>query len=236
MSLDRVSRSERLIQKARVAVLSTLALLLAGVCSAQIRRGTVEISPFAGYLFGGNFPRGSNALFNFDVDVGDHATYGARLGYNLTSKIQVEVQFSRTETAFVRGRDRELFGSSSRRKLGDLKIDYVLGYGTFNFGHWRAVPYVTLGMGVARLDASRVVCARAPCPDPRVEDRFTASLGVGVKTFMNPHFGFRFDGRYYGTSLRNSRDDRCDRFFDTCSNRHDWLSNGDITGGLVFAF
>ncbi len=236
MSLDRVSCSERLIRKARVAVLSVLALSLAGICPAQVRRGTVEISPFAGYLFGGNFPRGSNALFNFDVDVGDHATYGARLGYNLTSKIQVEVQFSRTETAFVRSRDRELFGSSSRQKLGDLKIDYVLGYGTFNFGHWRAVPYVTLGMGAARLAASRIVCPRCLLEDPRVENRFTASLGAGVKTFLNPHFGLRFDARGYTTSLRNSRDDRCDRLFDDCGRRHDWLTNGDVTGGLVFAF
>ena len=63
--------------------------------------------------------------------------------------------------------------------------------------------------------------------------RFTASAGIGVKTFLAPHFGLRFDGRYYGTLLRDSRDDHCDR---RCDNRNDWLSNGDITGGLVFSF
>ena len=68
-------------------------------------------------------------------------------------------------------------------------------------------------------------------------------LGAGVKVFFNPHFGLRFDGRYYATWIRddnNSRDrgDSCNRdsSFRDCSNRRDWLTNGDVTGGLVFAF
>ena len=212
-------------------------LVCAPVCFAQVRSGTVEISPFAGYLFGGRFQRGTLAIFDSKVDVDNHATYGARLGWNLTSKVEIEVQASRTETAFVTPGSRVLFGTSEER-LGDLRIDYLLGYGTFNFGHGRAVPYVTLGMGAARFDADVcrdvVTIPENPCVNPDRDTRFTASVGVGLKTFVTPHFGLRFDGRYYGTSLRNSRD-RCDTF--RCSdNRTDWLSNGDVTGGLLFAF
>lgn len=221
--------------KVRISAFVLLVLLLAGVCPAQVRRGTVEISPFAGYLFGGRFPRGTTALFDFPVDVKDHATYGARLGYNVTSKFEVEAQFSRTETAFVNPSRQQLFGSTSTQRLGDLRIDYLLAYGIYNFGHRRVVPYITVGAGAARLDPDRVVCARDLCPEPQRENRFTASIGGGLKTFVTPHFGFRFDGRYYATSLPNSRRDRCDRRFDNCDNR-DWLSNGDVTGGLIFAF
>jgi opacity protein-like surface antigen len=163
--------------------------------------------------------------------VNDHATYGGRLGWNITSKVEIEAQVSRTETAFVMPGSHELFGTDGKR-LGDLRIDYLLGYGTFNFGHGRAVPYVTLGMGAARLEADICRGAPTPCVNPGRDTRFTASAGVGLKTFLAPHVGLRFDGRYYGTFLRDSNRDRCDR----CDNRTDWLSNGDVTGGLIFAF
>lgn len=213
-------------------------LLLAPICSAQVRGGTVEINPFAGYLFGGRFAQGTLAIFDTKVDVDNHATFGGRLGWNITSKFEIEAQVSRTETAFVTPGSREVFGDSGKR-LGDLRIDYLLGYGTFNFGHGRAVPYFTMGMGAARLEADIcrgvVTIPENPCVNPDRDTRFTASAGVGVKTFITPHVGLRFDGRYYGTLLRDSdRDRRCgDR---RCDNRTDWLSNGDVTGGLIFAF
>ncbi len=215
------------------AVLFLFSLLAAPVCFAQVRSGTVEISPFAGYLFGGRFPAGSNGLFTSAVDVDDHVTYGGRIGWNITSLFEAEAQFSRTETHFVSpGRD-ELFGPSGTR-LGDLTIDYTLGYVTFNFGHRRFVPYVTLGMGAARLDADVCKARSAPCSNPGEDWRYTASAGAGIKTFVTPHFGFRFDGRYYGTLLNSDRCDS-DRHCDH-RNRSDWLSNGDLTGGLVLAF
>ncbi len=217
----------------RIALLALAAFWVASLAAAQIRTGTVEISPFAGYLFGGKFERGTTPLFDTTVDVDDHATYGVRLGYNINSKFEVELQGSRTETAFVT-HDHDgggLFGDSSTQKLGDLDIDYYLASLVFNFGHRRVVPYVSLGAGAARLSP------RVPDTPASREYRATATLGAGVKVFINPHFGLRFDGRYYGTSIgNNDRRDHCDRSSDRCDDNRDWLSNGDLTGGLVFAF
>jgi len=212
-----------------------LALLVAGAsaaASAQVREGTFEISPFAGYLFGGEFARGSTSLFGFEVEADDDATFGLRLGYNLTDNFEMEFQASRTETEFVTD-DDELF-DPDEQEFGDLTIDYFMGYGTFNFGRRRAVPYITVGAGVARLDPD------VPGTGARKDTRFTASVGIGVKAFVNPHFGFRFDGRGYATSLGDRDDDDnffCDDdFFDDCdSDRTEWLTNGEISAGLVFA-
>jgi len=215
--------------KFRVFLLSLLAVAASAVAHAQIREGTVEISPFAGYLFGGEFARGTTSLFNTKVDVDDKATYGVRVGYNVSEKFEFEVQASRTDTKFVTNND-QLF-NPGQQNLGDLRIDYLLGYGTFNFGHRRAVPYITIGAGVARLDPN------VPGSIARRDTRFTGSLGIGFKAFVNPHFGFRFDGRGYATSLGN----RNDRFgcrndvFNDCDNR-EWLTNGELSGGLLFAF
>jgi len=216
----------------RVLLFLVLAIGASAAASAQVREGTVEISPFAGYLFGGEFERGTTSLFDFDIQADDDATYGVRLGFNVTDNFQVEFQASRSETAFVTG-DDELFGSDAE-EFGDLTIDYFMGYGTFNFGRRRAVPYITLGAGVARLDPD------VPGSRARRDTRFTGSLGVGVKAFVNRNFGFRFDGRGYATSLgdRDEDDDfGCDHFFDDCdSDRREWLTNGEISAGLIFSF
>ncbi len=220
--------------KFRVSLVAAFALFAAGMSTAalaKVREGTVEISPFAGYLFGGEFSRGSTDLFDFRVEADDDATYGVRLGFNLTDNFEMEFQASRTESAFVSDDDHDLFGTDGE-SFGDLTIDYYMGYGTFNFGHGRAVPYFTIGAGVARLDPD------VPGSGARSDTRFTGSLGVGVKTFVNPHFGFRFDGRGYATSLGDNDDDHfgCDDdFFDDCDNS-DWLTNGEISAGLIFAF
>jgi hypothetical protein len=209
-------------------VAAALSFIGAGAAQAQIRSETFEISPFYGYLFGGEFASGSNSLFSGRVDVDDHDTYGFRAGYNFTQIMEFEIQGSRTDTHFVSHDSGTLFGPGGER-LGDLRIDYLLGYGTFNFGHGRAVPYVTLGAGIADLQPSNT-----PIPSHDAT-RFTGSIGGGVKVFVVPHFGFRFDGRLYSTYLNEN--DTCgdnDHHHD-CHNTH-WLTNGDLTGGLIFAF
>lgn len=222
--------------KVRIATLIASLLLVFALPSLAQNRSVVEINPFGGYLFGGTFDRGSNALFDTKVDVDDHATYGGRLGFLVTRAIEVELQYSRTETAFVTHDRGDLFGSGGQR-LGDLDIDYYLAYGTFYFGHNpRIKPYITLGAGAARLDP------KVPGVSANAENKFTASLGAGLKTMFTPHIGLRIDGRFYTTRLRgnddNGRNDRdCrDDFWSSCRDRSDWLTNGDVNGGLVIAF
>jgi opacity protein-like surface antigen len=220
--------------KTRALALVLAGLALAATAAAQVRDRTFEISPFGGYLFGGEFESGTNVLFDFDVDTDDAVTYGVRFGYNLNSNFQLELQLSHTDTEFVTEEDEELFGPDADEELGDLDIDYLLGSMVFNFGRGRAVPYVSMGGGVARLDPQ--------LPGAEEETRFTATLGGGVKAFFTPHFGMRFDGRGYATSLgENDNDDDffCDDddFFDDCdSDRNEWLTNGEVSIGLLFAF
>jgi len=218
--------------KTRIALLALLAALCVAPPSRAQTPSIVELNPFGGYLFGGTFNRGSNSLFNTKVDVDDHATYGGRLGFPVTPLFEIELQYSRTSTALVTPDGGTLFGPGPQR-LGDLDIDYYLGYATFNLGHnRRIVPYLTVGAGAARLDP------RVEGTTASADNRFTASAGGGLKMMFNEHFGLRFDGRYYATRLnKNDGDDgQCDIFFVDCNNNRDWLKNGDVNGGFVFAF
>ncbi len=211
----------------RALGIASAVLLASSALFGQIRQGTVEIEPFAGYLWGGRFDQGSTAIFPFTVHVEDHFTFGGRVGYNITNLFEVEALYQRTETNFVTGSDSgPVFGGGSELRLGKLDIDYWMGYATFNFGRGRVVPYVSFGMGAAYLNPD------VPGTVAESDTRYTTSAAGGVKIFFTPHFAMRFDGRYFGTLLdsTNHDHDHC------CSNDTDWLSNGRATGGLIIAF
>jgi hypothetical protein len=222
--------------KTRV-VLFAVAATLAGVASAsaQLRSGTVEINPFAGYLFGGEithrgvyypvYPCNNPGCQGQDanVDVDDDVTYGGRIGYNFSSLFEAEFQYSQTNTQFVA---RPFNGPDVN--FGDLKIEYFLGYMTFNFGHGRVVPYFTIGAGAANLIPNIAGSFSTS------EVRYTGSLGGGVKLFLTPHFGLRFDGRAYSTYLGNNSHVYCNPN-GFCTNQT-WLTNGDVNGGFIIAF
>jgi opacity protein-like surface antigen len=200
------------------------ALAGCATAAAQLRAGTVEINPFAGYLFGGSIGRTADQDFRSShVDVDDDVTYGGRIGYNLTSLLQFEAQYSRTDTHFV-SHERNF----DDVRLGDLRIDYFMAYATFNFGHRRIVPYFTIGAGGANL-VPNVADTRSTS-----EVRFTSSVGGGLKVFVNPHFGFRFDGRGYSTWLGDDSHVFCNTS-GSCTNQN-WLTNAEATGGFIIAF
>jgi hypothetical protein len=213
--------------KSRVVLLFLASALVgAATVTAQLRSGTVEINPFAGWLFGGEFSHTHDFNNDFDhthIDVDDDLTYGGRIGYNFTSLFQIEGEYSRTETHFVL---RQSHFDDVR--LGDLRIDYFLGYVTFNFGHGRVVPFFTMGAGGANLVPEVL---NTPSES---EVRFTAAAGGGVKVFFNPHFGLRFDGRFYSTWLGDNSHVLCDT--DGFCHGRDWLYNATGTGGFIIAF
>lgn len=231
--------------KLRIVTLVLVLSPLAASLSAQVRSGTVEISPFYGYLFGGTLPGGSTSQFSNRVDVADHDTYGVGIGYFVNSTIEIEGRWAHTDTGFVDGQHSN--GSSHHNgdgpRVANLKIDYLLGYATLNFGHARWVPYVTVGMGAALLDPGTrhdIFCVLSlnpgpPCNDPASFARYTAALGGGVKFYANRHIGFRLDGRGYATYLSSDGDcNNSSHHSDHCTTN--WLGNVETSGGLVISF
>lgn len=213
--------------KIRILVIA-FASIIAGAASAtaQLRRDTVEINPFAGYLFGGQFGRTFDD--NFDrhsrLQVDDEAVYGGRLGFNITSLFEIEFEYAQSETELVfDGRDD--FAPDDR--IGDLRFQYFMGYATFNFGRGRAVPYFTIGSGAAHI---RPRISGVPTDS---DTRYTAGIGGGVKYFFNPHFALRFDGRAYSSYLGDSQV-ICGPY--NACRESNWVTNGVANGGIILAF
>ena len=213
--------------KTRLLVIALASIVgLAASATAQLRAGTVEINPFAGYLFGGQFGRSFDDDFDRHsrLEVDDEAAYGGRLGFNITSLFEIEFEYAQSETDLVFN-DHDDFHDEER--IGDLKFQYFMGYATFNFGRGRAVPYFTIGGGAANIKP------RIPGIPTESETRYTAGIGGGLKYFFNPHFALRFDGRVYSSYLGDS-EVICGAYY-TCTQTN-WVTNGVANGGIIFAF
>jgi hypothetical protein len=220
-------------------------LTLAPPAFAQDRAGTWEISPFAGAFLGGrlygSLPQGVPApgvgplavgTNNSFLDEDDDLAYGARLAYNVTRHFGFEVDWTSSRTDLLQHVGAAIGGGGVGRNLrvGTLRQNVYEANGLFNFGRRRAIGYVGIGAGsavlkreVAGIDASTI-------------GRFTANLSAGGKFFFVPRVGLRIDGRIRAIDLRSDRDgSSCDRD-SFCRDRRNWSYNGEVTGGLVFAF
>jgi hypothetical protein len=207
----------------------------AGTAAAQDRTGTWEISPFAGGYFGGRlygnytvpFTTGTVTNVRF-LEPDDDLAYGARLAYNVTRHFGFEVDWTSSRADL---RSPRIFGSSPRRlQVGRLRQNVYEANVLFNFGRRRAIGYIGIGAG------SAVLKREVAGIDPSAQGRFTANVSAGGKFFFVPRVGLRIDGRLRAIDLRSDRDgSSCDRN-SFCRDRRSWSSNGELTGGLVFAF
>ena len=203
---------------------------------AQDRSGTFEISPFAGGYFGGRLygstvvttTPGTTTTFAF-LEPADDLTYGARLAYNVNRHFAFEFDWTSARTDL---RTPNHFGASSRNlRVGRLRQNAYEANMLFNFGKRRAVGYFGLGAGVATLDRTDATL------DPASRSCFTANISAGAKFFFTPRVGLRLDARYRVLDQQSDSDNRgCDRD-GFCSDRWNrWSYDGELTGGLVFAF
>ena len=187
-----------------------LGILFASTVQAQTAVERVELTPFAGYLFGGTFITFTPPPANIpSLKIADHFAFGFRAGYNLTPSLEPEIQWSRAETNLT-----------SRPAPDPLTLDFLIAGLTYNFSSAGFRPYLSLGLGVGLFDKAFL----------KTQTLFTLSAAVGAKYLFTRHVGVRLEFRGYGSQ----RTDRIKAECPSCPNN--WIFNGDLTGGLVVAF
>ena len=66
----------------------------------------------------------------------------------MTSLFELEFEYGYDKTHLDLDTDTNFAPDTT---FGDLRLQYYMGYATFNFGHSRLVPYFTIGGGAANL-------------------------------------------------------------------------------------
>jgi hypothetical protein len=186
------------------------------------RDNAIELTPFAGYTWGGTIFAGETRLFRSDANVAANPNFGAIFGIPLSDTgLKLELMATRQVTELER--DAGLFDPTA--ELADIDITYYHAGLQIPFGESRAVqPFAVVSAGIANL-----------APDiagVSSESVFSASAGGGVKVPLSRGFSLRAEGRGYYAALEDDNDDCA--ICDFAYNR-DFIQ-GQFNLGLVFSF
>ncbi len=192
-------------------------------------RGRFELTPTFSYNFGGTIAAEDSYLSDFDLQADDSESYGVTFGIPLSPWAQIELLASRQQTELVY--DRALFGGS--RGVADFDVTYYHVGGLFQWGNGQIHPFLVASLGVANLN-----------PDisgGRAENKFSGSLGGGVKIFFTDNIGLRLEGRGFWTLLDGNNNDY---HYDDCHHYdcgYDYgysstFDQGQASAGLIIAW
>jgi len=152
----------------------------------------VELTPFAGYSFGGGFTDNTTGL---DLDVDEGPSFGLILGIPATRDSRYELFYSLQKTEL---KGEGFFGGDT---LFDLDIHYLHIGGTYLLPGGRVRPFIGGGLGLTHF-----------VPDgPGLDSKtyFSLSLGGGAQIPISKRVGLRFEGRGFLTILPDQTDIFC---------------------------
>ncbi len=180
-----------------------------------------EITPFAGYTWGGQF---SDLETNTTLEVKESSNYGVMLDINQDEQSQIEVYFSHQAS-----RLQAKNGLFTGNPLFDLDIEYYHIGGTYALAASEKVK----GFLVGTLGATRMV-PQGPGLDTLT--KFSLSLGGGVKLFATNHIGLRLEGRWFGTLFDGSGSAFCSSGACAINVQGSLFSQFVANAGLIIAF
>jgi Outer membrane protein beta-barrel domain len=187
----------------RKAVLMTLLLLVpAATLLAQPwrdnrytpRDNSFDVTPFAGYRWGGTIYADQTNLYGQNVDLQSSANYGVSFGIPISQTgLKLELMVDRQDTNV--GTGGGLFTPGGN--FGNFHVTYYHGGLMIPFNQSRAAtPYVAVSAGLANLDPAKQGVTST--------NKFSAAAGVGVNVPINRQLGFRVEFRGFYTPTGNT--------------------------------
>jgi opacity protein-like surface antigen len=177
------------MKNAMRTVLFAAIVLIAAAAPGYVFASDFEITPFAGYTWGGEF---TDTTTGNKLTVKDNASYGVMLDFKSTEESQIELYFSRQATRL----ESNASGFYAGKPLFDLDIDYYHIGGTALMGEGKLRPFVVGTVGATYM-----------APKGEGLDsitKFSLSLGGGAKILITDHIGLRLEGRWFGTFFDGS--------------------------------
>jgi len=205
----------------RILALAVAVLALPAVARAD-GDYRFELTPSLSYHFGGSFDSESTSgVSENSLKLDNGLAYGIAFDIPLSNNLQLELMANRQSTDL--STDSGIFRPSDKKVGVDITYAHV---GLLaQFGQPSVSPYFVASLGMTRIDPNNAGAGTS--------DKFSASLGVGVKLFFTPFLGLRFEGRAFWTDIGGGRV-VCNG--QGCIQYRDYLSQGEATVGLIFAW
>lgn len=207
--------------------MAALLLCLASPALAQQKTAAFELTPFAGYRFGGTFEV-EDSPDSYDLE--DSASYGVILNFPHRANTRWEILYSRQST------EAEFSDPASGNALLDIDTQILQIGGTYEFeseGVGTAVqPYLAATIGGTHVKASANGSER--------DTFWSGSLGLGILVAPNSRVGLRLEARGHFTLTNSSTDLLCvvSPDLNACAIRAtgDLISQFETFAGVVVRF
>jgi hypothetical protein len=207
-----------------IIALSSLGVFVTSGVRAEEPSLDFQLTPFAGYRFGGEFEEeDSNETFELD----DDSSYGLIVNFPYTSYTEWEIYYSTQSTSI------DAAGFAITENRFDVDVDYLQIGGTYLFEETgSAVPYFVATVGLANIDPDLAGTS---------SDNFLSfGVGGGWKFFPDRRIGLRLDGRFIGTFIDSDSKVFCqsDESGGGCAValKGDILYQFEMQAGVVFRF
>ena len=198
------------------SALMPLALAATLLGATHARAQSVQITPIVGYAFGGSaWDSAREKSYSFDSAL----AYGGAVNFSISPTWRFELLYSRQPTALSGEGLSPSFDVTIERYLAGFQEEKGEGnvrwFGTVWFGATRFVP----GQG-----------------DFGSETKFSAAVGLGVKTFPVKNVGLRFEARGFYTLVKSDGSAFCVNGSCLFAFSGTGLWQGDVSAGLILAF
>ena len=208
--------------KAPLLLLALLTLSFLGATAAAAQ--DVELTPFVGVRFGGDFVDEFGDIF-VDLEVEDGSSFGAILDIPLSPSWNLEFFYSHQESELVG--DEGLFGNEFF--IADLDVDYFHVGAQYYWDNGNIKPFIGASVGATRF-----------APDGfDSETRPSVAFSGGVKIMFNDNLGVRLEGRATSTLVDDNDDDvfcRGRDRFDCYGYDDEYFFQGEGLAGLIISF
>jgi hypothetical protein len=157
--------------------------------SAQPETRRFELTPYAGYRFGGEFEAQDSSV---SVKLVDAASAGLIFNMRESANTQWEAVYSRQKSSV----DTSVPAPST-----DVQMEVLQGGGTYEFNARAGHPYLAATLGGTRI-SPRV-------PGLNGDTFWSMSLGVGLQLPLGERLGLRLEARAWGTLIDSDTDLFC---------------------------
>ena len=206
-------------------VVAVAGLLAVGVTplAAQIR---AELTPFGGYNWGGSLDTDRQGTIpSGEVSLEDSFSWGGILSLIVQPGVAFEVWYLRQDNQLLFRQD----GTGSDQDVGPFATNYIQFGGRWAIPMRAAIePFFSASLGMAIFEPPR---------DIDGSTRFSWSLGGGFRKMFSPKMGIRTDIRWLATPVPSGDYSQWCGFYGCyVAEGTEWVSQGQVSGGLVIPF
>ena len=166
----------------RKSVAAILAILIASPALSENDAGTIELTPYGAYSFGGTFNDENSAT---EAKLQDSESFGLIFDYKRKDNTQIEVIYSLQRT------DADVSGTT----IPNVNMHYLQLGGTYLFDQGKVLPFMSATLGATHIDVDTEGFGS--------DTFFGFSIGGGLQVAPTSRIGLRLEARAFGTLLRS---------------------------------